>query len=84
MSRRGCLGGSTDMQVLASLRLNPDTNIQGGGGGLCGGKFSPWDISKRVYFAWSPEFVVGNFAPTHAVSQRLVGGGCCYLLMLCC
>ena len=27
-------------------------------------KFSPWDISKRVYFACSPEFAVGNFAPT--------------------
>ena len=29
-----------------------------------GGKFSPWDILKRVYFACSPEFAVGNFAPT--------------------
>ena len=35
-----------------------------GGGGICGGKFSPWDISKRVYFACSPEFAVENFAPT--------------------
>ena len=31
---------------------------------LRGGKFSPWAISKRVYFACSPEFAVGNFAPT--------------------
>ena len=34
------------------------------GGGVRGGKFSPWDISQRVYFAFSPEFAVGNFAPT--------------------
>ena len=35
-----------------------------GGGGVRGGKFSPWDVSQRVYFACSPEFAVGNFAPT--------------------
>ena len=35
-----------------------------GGGGVCGGKILPWDISQRVYFACSPEFAVGNFAPT--------------------
>ena len=34
------------------------------GGGVCGGKFSPWDISQRVYFARRPEFAAGNFAPT--------------------
>ena len=34
------------------------------GGGGCGGKFSPWDISQWVYFACSPEFAVENFAPT--------------------
>ena len=34
------------------------------GGGVRGGKFLPWDISQRVYFACSPEFAVGNFAPT--------------------
>ena len=38
--------------------------VQGGGRGLASGKFSPWDISKWVYFACSPEFAVGNFAPT--------------------
>ena len=38
--------------------------LQGGGGGLRGGKFSPCDISQRAYFACSPEFAVGNFAPT--------------------
>ena len=31
-----------------------------GGGGGCGGKFSPWDISQQVYFACSPEFAVGK------------------------
>ena len=36
----------------------------GGGGGFRGAKFSPWDISQRAYFACSPEFAVGNFAPT--------------------
>ena len=35
-----------------------------GGGGLRGGIISPWDTSQRVYFACSPEFAVGNFAPT--------------------
>ena len=35
-----------------------------GGGGLCGGNFLPWDSSQRLYFACSPEFAVGNFAPT--------------------
>ena len=36
---------------------------RGRGGGLSGGNFSPWDISKWVYFACSPEFAVGNFLP---------------------
>ena len=39
------------------------TSYRGGGGGLRAGKFSPWDISRRVYFACTPEFAVGNFAP---------------------
>ena len=37
---------------------------RGGRGKLRGGIISPWDISQRVYFARSPEFAVGNFAPT--------------------
>ena len=42
----------------------PLGHLQGGGGGLRGGKFLPWDLSQRVYFTCSSEFAVGNFAPT--------------------
>ena len=68
---------------LDASRISRFFSLTGVGGvGLRGGNFSPWDISQRVYFACSPEFASGNFAPTCCEPTfgwwRLL-----YLLMLC-
>ena len=63
-------GGGTRYGIVRTIhRFFPRTHfaqiqLATGGVGLRGGKFSPWDISQRVYFACSPEFAVGNSAPT--------------------
>ena len=59
--------------VTTSMPVRIDVNIiRGGGGELRGGIIS----HAVLNLLW-------EISHPHAVSRPLVGGGCCYLLMLC-